>query len=99
MYYVLLDSTGNLIASYRDEDEARAALAQLVEDDPEAEDDVALMTYDDQGEIAADPVFGVSTVAAVGAQHEIREWYGSLRRVDVDRGEETRTERDDLVTT
>lgn len=64
MYFVLLDSTGNLLASYRDEDEARSALAQLVDDDPSAADEVALMTYDDAGEVAADAFF-VPTVAPI----------------------------------
>jgi hypothetical protein len=76
MYFVLMDSTGNLIASYRDEDEARAALEQLVEDDPDAADEVALLTYDEDGAIAADPVF-VAPTAAVGALAvESQAWYG-----------------------
>ncbi len=75
MYFVLLDSTGNLIASYQDEGEAQAALTQLIADDPAAGEDVALMTYDDEGEIAADPVFATPTVALT-VHAESHDWYG-----------------------
>jgi hypothetical protein len=88
MYFVLLDSTGNLIASYRDEDEAREALAQIVEDDPSAADEIALMTYDDEGAVAADPVFVTATRATVGSHEDLSEWYGQ-RIVTAERGEET----------
>lgn len=49
MKYVLMDSTGNLIESYDSEDDARAALEQIVAREPEAADDVALIVYDDSG--------------------------------------------------
>lgn len=77
MYYVLLDSTGNLIASYRDEDDARLALQQLVGDDPEAAEDIALMTYDDEGTLADDPVFVVPAVAVatVHTDDPLKRWY------------------------
>lgn len=76
MYYVLLDSTGNLIASYREEDEARAALAQLVTDDVEAAEDVALMTYDDEGAITSDPTFIAPTIALTIRAESPDDWYG-----------------------
>jgi hypothetical protein len=88
MYFVLLDSTGNLIASYRDEDEAREALNQIVDNDPSAANEVALMTYDDEGALSADPVFATSTIATVGDHADLGEWYGS-RIVEAERGTET----------
>jgi hypothetical protein len=49
MYFVILDSTANLVDSFTDEDEARHALEQIVRQDPDAADEYALLTYDDQG--------------------------------------------------
>lgn len=49
MYYVLLDSTGNLIESYGDEAAARRALEKIVEDEPAAAEDVAMLTYGSDG--------------------------------------------------
>lgn len=61
MYYVLLDSTGNLIESYREEDAAQAALARIIEDEPDAVDDVVLIAYDEAGDRVEDPVFVART--------------------------------------
>jgi hypothetical protein len=58
MHYVLLTSTGNMIDSYERESAARAALQRLVDAEPEAAEDVALMTYGDDGRPVDDPVFG-----------------------------------------
>jgi hypothetical protein len=89
MYYVLLDSTGNLLASYRDEDEARAMLEQLIADDPDAADDIALMTYDDQGELAADPAFVILTDSvSVGVDSPTR-WYSTRVESGFASGERT----------
>lgn len=49
MHYVLLSSTGNMIDSYEEESAARAALQRIVEAEPEAAEEVALMTYGDNG--------------------------------------------------
>jgi hypothetical protein len=57
MNYVLLSSTGNLIDSYEDESEAHAALQRIVDAEPHAAEDVALMTYGDDGMPIGDPVF------------------------------------------
>jgi hypothetical protein len=57
MYYVLLSSTGNLIDSHEDEAEARAALQRIIDAEPDAAEDVALMTYGDDGMPVGDPVF------------------------------------------
>jgi hypothetical protein len=57
MHYALLSSTGNLIDSYEDESKARAALQRIVDADPDNAEDVALMTYGDNGMPVGDPVF------------------------------------------
>lgn len=49
MYFVILDSTANLVDSFDSEDEARGALRDLVEQDPESADDYAMLAYDDHG--------------------------------------------------
>jgi hypothetical protein len=48
-YYVILDSTANLVDSFDQEDEARAALEAIVQQDPDAADEYAMLTYDDRG--------------------------------------------------
>jgi hypothetical protein len=57
MHYVLLSSTGNLIDSYEKESEALDALRRIVEAEPDAAEDVALMTYGDDGMPLGDPIF------------------------------------------
>lgn len=49
MYYVLLDSTGNALDSYAEEKDAMARLEQIVEDDPSAADDYAMLAYGPDG--------------------------------------------------
>jgi hypothetical protein len=61
MYYVILDSSGNLVESFQDEEAARTALSRIVHDDPDAADHVAILTYDDSG-----PVGEAITVADAG---------------------------------
>jgi hypothetical protein len=50
MYYVILDSTGNLVESFDEQSAARAALERMVHDEPDGVDHLALLTYDDLGE-------------------------------------------------
>lgn len=50
MTYMILDSSGNAIASYTDAVSARAALRSIVEQEPEAADHVLLIAYNEQGE-------------------------------------------------
>jgi hypothetical protein len=64
MHYVLLSSTGNMIDSYEQESAARAALQRIVETEPEAAEDVALMTYGDDGLPSGDPEFAKAPTAA-----------------------------------
>ena len=48
-YYVILDSTANLVESFDQESEARDALEAIVRQDPEAADAYAVLKYDDNG--------------------------------------------------
>lgn len=64
MNYVLLSGTGNLIDSYGEEAAARAALQRIVDGEPQAAEDVALMTYDEKGQPVGDPIFA-SALSAV----------------------------------
>jgi hypothetical protein len=57
MHYVLLSSTGNMIESYDEESEARTALQHIVASEPEAADDVVLVTYGDDGMPVGNPAF------------------------------------------
>lgn len=57
-YYVILDSTANLVDSYDDEGEARAALEQIVHQDPDAADDYALIQYDNTGNPVGEAMLG-----------------------------------------
>jgi hypothetical protein len=57
MHYVLLSGTGNMIDSYDEEPAARAALQRIVDAEPEAAEDIALMTYGDDGQPKGDPEF------------------------------------------
>jgi hypothetical protein len=57
MHYVLLSSTGNMVDSYEEESIARAALQRIVDAEPKAAEDIALMTYGDDGQPVGDPMF------------------------------------------
>ena len=59
MDYSLFSSAGNLIDSFTDEAEARAALQRLVESEPEAADDIALFISDDEGTVVEGPLHAV----------------------------------------
>jgi len=59
MNYSLFSSTGNLIDSFTDETEARAALQRIVEAEPDAAEDVALFVADDAGVIVDGPIHAV----------------------------------------
>jgi hypothetical protein len=50
MYFTLLDSAGNLIDSFDDEQDAQRALAAILRSDPDASGEVAIVRYDDHGE-------------------------------------------------
>ena len=57
-YYVILDSTANLVDSFTGADEARAALEAIVSQDPGSADEYALLTYADDGQPVGDAVLG-----------------------------------------
>jgi uncharacterized protein YuzE len=57
-YFVILDSTANLVASFDTEDEGRTALESIVRQDPDAADDYALLPYDEQGRVCGAAVTG-----------------------------------------
>jgi hypothetical protein len=48
-YYVILDSTANLVESFDSEAQGRAELEFIVRQDPGAAGDYAMITYDDEG--------------------------------------------------
>jgi hypothetical protein len=49
MDYMILDSTGNALASFQDEWTARATMHAMVKVEPEAADHIVLLGYDDSG--------------------------------------------------
>jgi hypothetical protein len=57
-YYVILDSTANLVESFDNEAEARTALEAIVRSDPDAADQYALLQYDDEGQPVGDALLG-----------------------------------------
>lgn len=63
MDYSLFSGTGNLIDSFTDEAEARAALQRIVATEPEAAEDVALFISDDDGSVVEGPIHAVPGTA------------------------------------
>jgi hypothetical protein len=59
MDYSLFSSTGNLIDSFDDEAEARAALQRIVEAESEAAEDVAMFISEDEGAVVEGPIHAV----------------------------------------
>ena len=57
-YYVILDSTANLVDSFDREEEARAALETIVRQAPGDADDYAMLTYDDAGRPVGEALTG-----------------------------------------
>ncbi len=56
MDYSLFSASGNLINSYTDETEARAALQRIVDNEPGIIDEVALFVSDEDGKLMAGPI-------------------------------------------
>jgi hypothetical protein len=56
MNYSLFASTGNMIDSFDDEAEARAALQRIVELEPESADEIALFISDEEGTVVEGPI-------------------------------------------
>lgn len=59
MNYSLFASTGNMIDSFDDEDEARAALQRIVALEPESADQIAMFISDDEGTVVEGPIHAV----------------------------------------
>jgi hypothetical protein len=59
-YYAILDSTANLVESFDQETEARAALETIVRQDPDSADDYAMLTYNEAGVAIGEAVLGSS---------------------------------------
>ena len=57
-YFVILDSTANLVESFDREDEAREALRRIVRHEPDAADEYAMVTYDDDGHVSGAALTG-----------------------------------------
>jgi hypothetical protein len=57
-YYVILDSTGNLVDSFDTEAEAHAELERIVKQDPDAADEYAMIQYDDHGHPVGEALVG-----------------------------------------
>jgi hypothetical protein len=56
--FVILDSTANLVESFQRERDARMALESIVRQDPDAADEYAMVSYDDQGQPFGEAVTG-----------------------------------------
>lgn len=50
MHYGIIDSSGNLLEWFDEEDAARVALYEMVDEAPDSEDDLALLTFDESGD-------------------------------------------------
>lgn len=57
-YFVILDSSANLVESFDEEGEARTALERIVQQDPESADDYALIQYDHAGHPVGEALSG-----------------------------------------
>jgi len=58
MTYAIFDSTGNLVDAFDDRDAAVAAMSKIVHAEPEAAADVALLTFDADGQPVRDALPG-----------------------------------------
>lgn len=57
-YFVILDSTGNLVESFTEEGEARAELERIAQQDPDAAGEYAILQYDSTGHPVGDAIVG-----------------------------------------
>jgi hypothetical protein len=58
MTYGTFASSGNVVAWFDTEDEALAALSDLVADEPEAADEIAAIPFDDEGHACGPAIKG-----------------------------------------
>lgn len=64
MTYSIFDSTGNLVDAFDEREPAIAALAAIVQAEPESADDVFLVAQDADGSFVGDTLYGSSLHAA-----------------------------------
>jgi hypothetical protein len=57
-YYVIIDTNANLVESFDQEAEARAALEQIVRQDPDTADEYAMVQYDNNGRPVGEALLG-----------------------------------------
>ena len=57
MHFAILSSDANLVESFDQEDDARAALQAIVQLDPDSASEYAILTYDDSGQQVGDAIF------------------------------------------
>lgn len=60
MTYSIFDSSGNLVDAFDDRDAATAALTEIVRAEPDAADEVLLVTQDDEGNMIGETIYGSS---------------------------------------
>jgi hypothetical protein len=58
MSFAIFDSTANLVDSFDDRDEARAALEEIARQDPDAAGDYAVFEFDAAGQPVGDALTG-----------------------------------------
>lgn len=63
MTYSIFDSTGNLVDAFTDRDAALDCLAGIAQDEPEAANEVYLVTQDSDGRVVGEPLYA-SAVSA-----------------------------------
>ena len=73
MAYAIFDNAANLVESFDDREEARAALDQIAGHDPDAVDDYAVFGFDSSGQ----PVGRALTVSELGADAVSRDSRGT----------------------
>jgi hypothetical protein len=81
MTHGIFTSTGNLVAWFDTDDEALAALSELVAEEPEAADEIAAIPFDDEGHSCGPAIEG-STAAAAERRRRLSGRPGLFPRLD-----------------
>lgn len=92
MYYGIIDSTGNMLDWFDDEASAHATLDAMVERAPQAAEDLALVTFDDDG----NPAGGAVLPSRARVRME-SPWLEGDREFDEPVTAESGARRDELV--
>lgn len=66
MTHGIVTSTGNVVAWFDTEDEALAALGDLVAEEPEAADEIAAIPFDDEGHACGPAIKGSAVLSPRG---------------------------------